>query len=118
VVRTIDVHGGEAQGAVPRSHHVESPIAVKERGTKATGTGPPAGTARAVVARVVVEAELAVLVLVLTGAGVVTDDVVCELDPPQPDSTRAEPRARSHSHRVAKRVIGCHSIASGSVAVP
>jgi len=41
------------EGAVPSSHHVLSPIAVNERGTKPAGTGSPAGGRTTVVSSVV-----------------------------------------------------------------
>src|SRR5580658_230000 len=40
VVRTIDVHGGVEQGAVPSSHQVSSLIAVNDAGANPAGTGP------------------------------------------------------------------------------
>jgi hypothetical protein len=81
-VRTIDVHGGLEHGAVPSSHHVNSLIAVNDRGEKPGGTGPPAGlmTAGTVLEVVVLTVALAVLDDVAVVAGwVVLVGVVDEL---------------------------------------
>ena len=51
VVRTIEVQGGEAQdGGSPKAYPNVGDTNVTDAGWKPTGTGPPAGSAAAVVA--------------------------------------------------------------------
>ena len=59
-VRTIDVHGGLEQGAVPSSHQVSVPIAVNDSGAKPGGTGPDGAAGIALVAEVVADVAAAV----------------------------------------------------------
>jgi hypothetical protein len=45
LVRSNEVHGGEAHGAVPSTQPVLSDTKVTETGVKPLGTGPPGGPA-------------------------------------------------------------------------
>lgn len=53
-MRTIEVHGAEAQAAVPNAHHSVRLVEVNDTGVKPAGTGPPAGPGTPVVAGEVV----------------------------------------------------------------
>jgi hypothetical protein len=61
-VRTTEVHGGEAQGAVPSTHPRAADTKVTDAGVNPRGTGPPAGPATATDVGAPVEAEGEVVV--------------------------------------------------------
>jgi hypothetical protein len=98
-VRTIDVHGAFAQGAVPRTNASPGETNVTEVAANPAGTGPPLGAVAIPVAAAVEAAPLAAAVeaeLAPPEPAGPLDDVVGETaEAPPPDPELAAPQAVS-----------------------